>query len=158
MRICLMAQQFPVVTQTWVVNHAAALLARGHEVVVVPLTPRRDENDLATAEFEEVIRATAAAPPASTGGKAQRWLVGGGMMLEAAVRHGGRPLRYARRAGDHPLARFGARLLCATRIERAAPFDVLHAHFGPTGVTAVGMRDAGLFDAPIVCTFHGYDA
>jgi glycosyltransferase involved in cell wall biosynthesis len=39
-----------------------------------------------------------------------------------------------------------------------APFDVLHAHFGPTGVAAVALRDAGAFDAPIVCSFHGYDA
>jgi colanic acid/amylovoran biosynthesis glycosyltransferase len=157
-RICLLAQQFPVVSQTFVVNHAAALLARGHDVVVVPLTPKRDAGDLATAEFEDVIRATAAAPEASTGNRVQRYLAGGTMVAEAALRHGGRPLRFARRNGEYPLSRFASRLLCATRVERAAPFDVVHAHFGPTGVVAVEMRDDGLFDAPIVTSFHGYDA
>jgi colanic acid/amylovoran biosynthesis glycosyltransferase len=154
----LLTQQFPVVTQTFVVNHAAALLARGHEVVVVPLIPRRDQDDLATTEFEDVVRATAAAPPAPAGGRLRRWFEGGQTVVESTRRHGGRPVRFARGEGEYPLKRFSARLLCATRLERAAPLDVVHAHFGPTGVAAVALRAAGLFDAPIVCSFHGYDA
>ncbi len=80
------------------------------------------------------------------------------MIAEAAVRHRGRPLRFAVGRARFPLARFGPRLLCATRLARAAPFDVLHAQFGPTGAAAVALRHAGVFDAPIVCSFHGYDA
>ncbi len=158
MRIGVMTQQFPVVTQTWVVNHVAGLLERGHEVVVVPLMPRRSPGDLATPEFEHVIRATAAGPAAHSIRRSRRLLEGGAMIAEAVVRHRGHPLRFAAGRGRFPLARFGPRLLCATRVARAAPFDVLHAQFGPTGSAAVALRHAGVFDAPIVCSFHGYDA
>jgi colanic acid/amylovoran biosynthesis glycosyltransferase len=158
MRICVMAQQFPVVTQTWVVNHVAGLLARGHDVVVVPLTPRRSPGDLATPEFEEIVRATTAPPAALSGSRPRQLRDGAAMIAEAVVRHRGHPLRFAVGRSRFPLARFGPRLLCATRVARAAPFDVLHAQFGPTGSAAVALRHAGVFDAPIVCSFHGYDA
>lgn len=158
MRICVMTHQFPVVTQTWVVNHVAGLLARGHEVVVVPLMPRRGPGDLATPEFEQVVRATTAGPAALAGSRPRQVVSGGAMIAAAMVRHRGRPLRFAFGRARFPLARFGPRLLCATRVARAAPFDVLHAQFGPTGAAAVALRRAGVFDAPIVCSFHGYDA
>src|SRR5262249_45998835 len=37
-------------------------------------------------------------------------------------------------------------------------YDVVHCHFGCNGVRAVAARNAGLFDAPVITTFHGYDA
>lgn len=158
MRICVMTNQFPVVTQTWVVNHVAGLLARGHEVTVVPILPRRDKDDHATAEFEDVIAATTVGPAALVGSRLRRVVDGGRVIAEALVAHRGHPLRFAVGRDDFPLKRLGPRLLCATRVARAAPFDVLHAQFGPTGVAAVSLRRTGVFDAPIVCSFHGYDA
>ena len=41
--------------------------------------------------------------------------------------------------------------------ERCGPFDVVHAHFAPNGVSAVDLRAAGCFTAPVVTSFHGYD-
>ncbi|MEY2471851.1 MAG: colanic acid/amylovoran biosynthesis glycosyltransferase [Actinomycetota bacterium] len=158
MRVCLMANQFPVVTQTWVVQHAAGLLARGHEVVVVPIQARRAEGDLATPAFEDVIARTRQGPaaPRDSGlgrvADSARLLAAGTTLRRAA------PMRFAFGRDGFAVQRFAHRLLCATRVARAAPFDVLHAHFGPTGVAAVALRDAGVFDAPVVCSFHGYDA
>ena len=155
MRICVMARQYPVVSQTFVLNHAAGLVARGHEVVVVPIEPRSGDEHLATAPFAAVMRATAPTPSPLRGNKVAR-VVGGVARLGRAP---GDVRRFAlRRGDDFPLQRAGLRLLCASRIASFAPFDVLHAHFGPTGVAAVALRDAGVFDAPIVCSFHGYDA
>jgi colanic acid/amylovoran biosynthesis glycosyltransferase len=153
-----MANQFPVVSQTFVMNHAAGLLARGHEVVVVPIKARREPGDMATDAFEDVIRRTQASPnaPGSAGVGRLRdsaALLAGGLTLRR-----GAPMRFAFGRDGFAVQRFAHRLLCATRVARAAPFDVLHAHFGPTGVAAVALRDAGVFDAPIVCSFHGYDA
>jgi colanic acid/amylovoran biosynthesis glycosyltransferase len=154
MRICLMARQFPVVSQTFVLNHAAGLLARGHEVVVVPIL-RSDDEHLATDEFTAVMRATEPTPAPLGGGKLAR-LAGGAVRLALADKHA---RQFAlRRGDDFPLQRVGLRLLVASRVHNAEPCDVLHAHFGPTGVAAVALRDAGVFDAPIVCSFHGYDA
>lgn len=156
MRICVMANQFPVVSQTFVVHHVAGLLRRGHEVVVVPVTPRRSADDLATEEFEAVVRATEATP-APSGSALARFAAYASFGARGVARGAG-ALRFA--AGDAGFAvkRFGPRLLCATRVADAGPIDVVHAHFGPVGVVATALRDAGVFRAPIVCSFHGYDA
>jgi colanic acid/amylovoran/stewartan biosynthesis glycosyltransferase WcaL/AmsK/CpsK len=153
-----MANQFPVVSQTFVVNHAAGLIARGHEVVVVPIQARRAPGDLATAEFEEVIRRTQPEPPAPALTGAGRIGDSARLLASGVSTRRGAPVRFALGRDGFAVQRFAHRLLCATRVAKAAPFDVLHAHFGPTGVAAVALRDAGVFDAPIVASFHGYDA
>jgi colanic acid/amylovoran biosynthesis glycosyltransferase len=40
---------------------------------------------------------------------------------------------------------------------RAGKLDLIHAHFGPNGVRAVRLREAGVVSAPIVTSFYGYD-
>ncbi|HVT77472.1 MAG TPA: glycosyltransferase family 4 protein [Acidimicrobiales bacterium] len=141
-------------SQTFVLNHAAGLLARGHEVVVVPIM-RSDDEEFATDEFNAVIAATAPTPAPLGGSKLAR--IAGGALRLATADPAARRFALAK-GDDFPLQRVGLRLLIASRLANAAPFDVLHAHFGPTGVAAVALRDAGVFDAPIVCSFHGYDA
>ena len=46
----------------------------------------------------------------------------------------------------------------ARKLGRVPPLDVVHAHFGPNGSRAIGWRQLGVFDAPIVTSFYGYDA
>lgn len=41
--------------------------------------------------------------------------------------------------------------------ERQKAFDIVHAHFGPNGVRATRLRENGVFSAPIVTSFYGYD-
>jgi colanic acid/amylovoran biosynthesis glycosyltransferase len=36
-------------------------------------------------------------------------------------------------------------------------FDIVHAQYGPNGTRAVLLRQLGLFDAPVVTSFRGYD-
>jgi len=36
-------------------------------------------------------------------------------------------------------------------------YDVIHAHFGPNGLMAVRLRQAGFLQGKIVTSFHGYD-
>jgi colanic acid/amylovoran biosynthesis glycosyltransferase len=41
--------------------------------------------------------------------------------------------------------------------DRCREFDVLQAHFGPSGIAALQMRDLGLITGKLITTFHGYD-
>lgn len=36
-------------------------------------------------------------------------------------------------------------------------YDVIHAHFGPIGVKVCHLQDLGFLKAPLVCSFHGFD-
>jgi glycosyltransferase involved in cell wall biosynthesis len=119
MRICVMTERFPVVSETFVVDHAAGLRARGHDVTVVAVRSRQ-------GAFRTLPRAAA--------------------------------LRFAVGRGGFAARGFTTRLGVAQRVGAARPFDLVHAHFGPTATVAVAMRIAGVFDTPILCSFHGYDA
>jgi len=46
---------------------------------------------------------------------------------------------------------------CSTFVE-AGKIDLVHAHFGASGVKAVIARQNGVITCPIITTFHGYDA
>jgi colanic acid/amylovoran biosynthesis glycosyltransferase len=156
-RICVLARQFPVVSQTFVVDHAAGLAARGHDVVVVPLLPPPADEPV-SEETQAAVRRLTAPPRSPTGGRARRAISAARIAAESAVGDHARSLRFALQRDDFPMRSIGPRLVCARRIAAFAPFDVLHAQFGPTGLAALLLRDAGVFDAPIVVSFHGYDA
>jgi colanic acid/amylovoran biosynthesis glycosyltransferase len=40
----------------------------------------------------------------------------------------------------------------------AATFDIVHAHYGPVGLRAARLLDAGVIQGRLVVTFHGFDA
>ncbi|MBE9004343.1 glycosyltransferase [Fortiea sp. LEGE XX443] len=46
---------------------------------------------------------------------------------------------------------------CAYLLPREAKYDIIHAHFGPNGQKSVILRDIGVIQGKIVATFHGYD-
>lgn len=37
------------------------------------------------------------------------------------------------------------------------PYDIIHAHFGPTGIKAMMLRQLGVLSGKLVTTFYGYD-
>jgi len=49
------------------------------------------------------------------------------------------------------------RTLCWIRSFFDKNFDIIHCHFGPNGVRALGLKEMGI-RGKIITTFHGYDA
>lgn len=41
--------------------------------------------------------------------------------------------------------------------EQSQTYDVIHAHFGPNGIRAQQLREAGVIQGPLLTTFYGYD-
>lgn len=151
MRVCVLVHQFPVRSETFIVNHVAELRRRSHDVTVVPLSPNvSDPWDMpapVVALAHDVVPPPA--PPSGT--------LGWATVAAASMAKGPAAVRYS--TGRHIPASGGrtARLLAAERIRRAGPFDVVHAQFATTAPSAVALRAAGIVKAPIVCSIHGQD-
>jgi colanic acid/amylovoran biosynthesis glycosyltransferase len=154
MRIAFVLTEFPVISELFIVRQITGLLARGHEVAIfaeaveAPVTHARIE------EFGLLDRLVA--HPVSPDAVAPRVL--GALRLAAGEPPRGiwsmlrtlNPIRRSKQA-------FNLRLMYAGRgWARAGEFDIVHAHFAPNGVTAVDLRAAGFFRAPVITTFHGY--
>lgn len=151
LRIALVARAFPLLSETFIRDLVRKLEERGHEVDVyslyVPAHP----------------------PPGDSPGNWDvRYLIGPKISVgAAALRASARLFRCL--ASPSPLIRLlplvprqpriAAEIVHAIPRLQNAPsrYDVIHAHFGPTGLLAVALRQIGVLRGAVVTTFHGFD-
>ena len=154
MRIAFVLGEFPCSSETFVADQINGLLERGHDVHVYadeghdPRTGRRMELP------RPLIARTHHPVPVATSGRVARWLALSGIAMRngtAAIGVCARALPHGRAAAVTAL-RFGA--VAGFRME---PYDIIHAHFGPNGITAAALRAAGMLSGSLVVSFHGYD-
>jgi colanic acid/amylovoran biosynthesis glycosyltransferase len=155
MRVAVLVTEFPVVSELFIVRQLTGLLDRGHEVTVfgeLPAVPAQHERIDAYQLLDRTVFRPAV--PASLPARALGAL---SLLRREPPRGIASMLRTLdpRRGGKQALSL--RTLYAATGWARSGLFDVVHAHFGPNGVTAVDLRAAGSFDAPVVTTFHGHD-
>lgn len=149
LRVALLVRTFPAVSETFVLDQLRALRDAGHTVDVYALRPPRQ-------------------PPEGSDPAGARYLIGDNLPQGRARM---RALRRLARglASPLPLLRIAAAAVRAPHVAieavhglpvlRRGPgtYDVIHAHFGPTGVLALLLRRAVLLRGPLVTTFHGVD-
>ena len=146
----MLAPQFPALSQTFVLNEIAGLLERGHDVTVFALEPAPDANAAVhpvVREHDLLARSVYLSPEAGWRSQAAEWARALAELPGAGA---------ARFLGG--LARLRpADLRRAIRIAARGPFDVVHAQFGPLGLFAAGLREAGLLEGALLTSFRGWD-
>jgi colanic acid/amylovoran biosynthesis glycosyltransferase len=157
-RVAIVVRAFPLVSETFVVNHAVGLQARGHDVVIVPERPHAvAETTPASSRSLDVTVIREPAVPRS----ALRRIADTPMQVIASMTdRGGPALRVARStqiAGGPGARALVKRHYWARRMAAVGTVDLVHSHFGPCAVFAWTARQRGLIDAPIVATVHGSD-
>lgn len=162
MRIAVLTSEFPSVSETFVVQHVADLVERGHEVDVFPQCGPRAPLPASARDAEPApgLLARRHLPPPMPEGRGER--------LARAAR-----LALARPARDRwPLLgslapwHFGRRGLSLSLfyrqiplLERGAgrPYDIVHCHHGPVGLDAAHLQRLGVLRGPLIASFHGFD-
>lgn len=152
LRIAMLVRDYPAFSETFILDQIQGLRQLGHDVTVFALY----EGDVGVRGADQVIRTT-------------RYLIGPHRPFAAKwLRAVGRALRSL--AFPTALARLApaaawhlpatGEAIHAIPVLRgsAGTFDVVHAHFGPTGLLALLLRRMRLVTGPLVTTFHGYDA
>jgi colanic acid/amylovoran biosynthesis glycosyltransferase len=153
MRVAVVVDRFPVLSETFVLNQITGLLDRGHDVDIVPTRPGGDTVVHADVDrYGLRARVVLTWPPAVV-----RLRQAPRALWRVLRRHGARSfstlnaVRYGREA-------WSLRLLYAASelVERGA-YDAVLCHFGPNARFAMRMRDAHALDGPIAAVFHGWD-
>ena len=154
MRLAIAVTEYPAASQTFVLDHVAGLLSRGHAVEVHALRhPRQAVIDLAGEPVlsQAPLRVTPARPAA----RLPRRLDALRQLALPMLRHPQRALRLMRGAGDGtPLDR-GYEALTLWR--DVASYQLLHAHSGQNGRRLLPLLAAARLRTPLVVTFHGHD-
>jgi colanic acid/amylovoran biosynthesis glycosyltransferase len=159
MKIAFFLNEFPSISETFVLRQLVAAIEGGHEVHI----NARYRGDVSAARHAELQlpslwdqvsydqplsvsrrgRLIGAATRLSYWGPFHPWAAFGSLNL----------VRHRRRAVDLSVVHDWLPPP-QTRLGR---YDVIHCHFGPNGQRAVMWRKFGAIRGPIITTFHGYD-
>ncbi len=152
MRIAFFVAIYPVISETFITRQIAGLADAGHEVVVITGTHHGAAGDDKVRVF--TVRPgiaggvkSGARALASIGSLTLRGLYDRRARLALMTAGSAITRRYTAPIGD--IIGIGAASL--------GDFDAIICHFGPAGVRALYLRDAGLFSGPIATVFHGFD-
>ncbi len=148
-----MVGDFPLTSQTFIINQVADLLARGVEVEVFARGRSRAQHVSARFHQEGLAARTHYLVPES--GRVARFgatLAAAGRLLVRAPGAFGRWLATALHA-----PRAAAPLLTASAAFAGRPFDVVHCHFGDVAVAFLEIRRVLGQRTPLVTSFYGVD-
>ncbi len=155
MKIAVLVNRFPSLSETFVLDQIRELRKRGHDVDVFA---RRSASEPARHDHvpDELIGRTEYIEqlPAS---RLVRVLSGLWLMLRGLFQW---PVVVLRSVNvfQYGLSIFSnGPLFQAVPFLRRGPYDLVHCHFGPQGLLANKLRQLGAFSSPIVVSFHGYD-
>jgi colanic acid/amylovoran biosynthesis glycosyltransferase len=141
MRIAFAVADYPSVSETFIVRQIEGMRRQGHAVTIIAGHHHRHLDDPLRGSVPICALRT------GTGGATQR--------LRSLAR-----LLHPRRAAVilHALRhRCPATLADVTSGPDCGEFDAIVAHFGPMGVRAMLMREAGIIKGPLAVVFHGRD-
>ena len=155
MRIAILTDRFPSVSETFVLHHAVDLLERGHEVEVYA---ERGDAEVVHPELRrhglgERLRLPPPMPVARPARVRGAWrLLRNATPADAArLLHSVDPLRFGRQGASLTL------LYRQVPFLGSAPYDVVHCHHGPVGLLATRLRRLSVLRGPLVTSFHGFD-
>jgi colanic acid/amylovoran biosynthesis glycosyltransferase len=146
-RIAVIARNFPAVSETFVLDHVAGLLGRGHEVRVFCRHPGDSGPTHADYASHRLDALTTTWMP--TGSRLDRWVRTLAGALSLGPRPAARVLASPKRVDLSTLA---------THLGRwQPPPQLLHAHFGAQGEFVAVLKAAQALKQPLIVSLHGYD-
>jgi colanic acid/amylovoran biosynthesis glycosyltransferase len=159
MKIAFIVNQFPALSETFILNQVTGLLDRGHEVDIYACSPRNEPKVHADVVRYNLLKRTyymtfSASMPKN---KIYRLIKGAGRIAvdlpkkPAAVLNSLNPLKFGKDAASLRI------LFQITPFLDKGPYDIVHCHFGPIGQFGIILKDVGAVQGQIVTNFRGYD-
>jgi colanic acid/amylovoran biosynthesis glycosyltransferase len=158
MRVAVVVNGFPKMSETFVIHQIVALLERGHEVDIFPHyeTPPHSSAHAEIERYQLLQRVHPIPPvPENLVLRAGAYV---GHILRAPSGSRARLLR-ACNPFAYGIDAFKLRLLRnAFPLAPSRSYDVIHCHFGRVGQRGAFLRELGFFQGKLLTTFHGFDA
>jgi len=156
MRIAYFLSAFPSTSETFVLNQIAGVMKAGHEVDIhaYHIAGFAHHPALETPGLLDLVHYHPRLPANKLARLLKSFFLIFGMLLTDTE-------RCLRLFGYAKKIRFNAWLelfFLAWTLRGGRDYDVIHAHFGPNGLMAVRLRQAGFLQGNIVTSFHGFDA
>jgi len=160
MRIAFLVDQFPSLSETFILNQITGLIDRGHQVDIYgDRQGNTAQMHPEVTEYGLLARTYLTAIPKNI---IWRYLKGIWLFVSnvsQAPNLVSQALNFSKynstRYGD--LADWFKPLYLMLPWLKQAPYDLVHCHYGRNGLKAILLKDLGVIDSKIVVTFHGND-
>jgi len=147
MNIAFVLGTFPTLSETFILNQITGVIDRGHSVDIYAGAPLDDPSCHPEIERYGLMERTFYV-------KAPRMARLRSFAARAVSEPGGIWEALRRRLTlDQP----GPAKVASSKSRPSRQYDVVHAHFGTSGLAALVYRDAGQLSGKLVTTFYGYD-
>lgn len=155
MRIAFLVSEFPNLSETFILDQITGLIGCGHEVDIY--ADRRGNMAAVHPEVERLRLVERTCYWDVDPSLPRRAVKGAGLFARMAARGPGVALRaISRKRYGVPAASLVV-LHAAARLRRPRAYDIIHCHFGPTGLVGTALRDLGLLSGKVLTSFYGYD-
>ncbi|MBW4557402.1 MAG: glycosyltransferase [Trichormus sp. ATA11-4-KO1] len=156
MRIAIIAGQFPVISETFILNQITGLIARGHEVHIYASKPEDTSKVHPNVEKYQLLRQTHYTP---TIPENYLWRFLLGMML-LLVNFPKAPLVLLRSLNFFKYRKRAVSLRLLYEVIpflKSQPYDIIHCQFGLFGLHGMVYRDIGAIKGKLITSFRGFD-
>ena len=157
-KIAFVVNEFPSVSQTFILNQITDMLERGHEVKIYSFKKKKvNLIHQAVEHYKLLEKTTYFRYPPYSGIKKAGWIVfftvsNFNALIHEPVFTFSKPGSLLKAIRNLSLSRSFAAFL------RTTAFDIVHAHFGQRGAMIANLMAKGLqYKFKFVVTFHGYD-
>lgn len=156
MRIAFFVNQFPVLSETFILNQITGLIDRGHQVDIYADRPAGSTKVHPEVERYNLLARTYYFPtmPPKWGPRAIKAL---GLVLTNAPKN---PLLLLSTLNvlKHGKTAVSLRLLYSViPLLEQKHYDIIHCHFGSIGLRGKSLREAGAIHGKLITAFHGID-
>lgn len=157
LKIAFLVERFPKLSETFVINQATYLLSEGHHVDIYPVARSGEEKTHSDVKVWHLHRYTHYPPILPTNQFIARIKFAFLIFLNPSLR---------RIIGVLQSQEFYQNLIPYHQnylisllypFVQKKTFDIIHCHFGPSGLRAVFAKSLGLLNGPVLTTFYGYD-
>ncbi|MBD6616575.1 colanic acid biosynthesis glycosyltransferase WcaL [Komarekiella sp. 'clone 1'] len=156
MKIAFIVNQFPSLSETFILNQITGLIDRGHEVDIYANQPgdtiKIHSNVLNYSLLERTYYV------GKPNNRLWRGLKAFNLLFMNFWRN---PIIIVRSLNIFKYGEISASLTLfyavAKLLEKKSVYDIIHCHFAPNGVKGSILREIGVIQGNIVTTFHGYD-
>ncbi|MBW4447812.1 MAG: glycosyltransferase [Spirirestis rafaelensis WJT71-NPBG6] len=156
MKIAFIVGQFPVLSETFILNQITGLISRGHEVDIYGYRPNDISKVHPDVEKYQILEHTYYQPKIPEN-YFWRFLKGLGLLLSHFYKA---PLVLLRSLNIFKYGKRAAsmRLLYATiPLLDADPYDIIHCQFGIFALEGLTWRNIGAIKGKLITSFRGYD-
>jgi colanic acid/amylovoran biosynthesis glycosyltransferase len=159
MKIAFIVNQFPALSETFILNQITGLLDRGHEVDIYAYGPRNEPEVHANVEKYNLLKHTYYMAIDASAPTSKMYLLVRGIGRIAMGLHKN-PMAVLNTLNflisGKETATLGTLYQIVPFLDKG-PYDIVHCHFGPLGNLAIILKAIGAVQGQIVTTFRGYD-